>query len=114
MIVCRSTVRFAFCALSFSAYWGALTSAQAAEPSDELVQMVVDLLADEDKDVRALGFDQVRISAPGEQATLEFAAQLRKQSPEGQIGLLSALADRATRQLATRCWHYSTRRLTKE
>ncbi len=91
---CRSTVRFAFCALSVAACCGALAGVQAAEPSDELVQMVVELLADKDNDVRALGFDQVRTSAPGEQATLEFAAQLRTQSPDGQIGLLSALADR--------------------
>ena len=56
--------------------------------------MVVELLADKDNDVRALGFDQVRTSEPGEHATLEFAAQLRKLSPDGQIGLLSALADR--------------------
>ncbi|MBA4107574.1 MAG: hypothetical protein C0485_17700 [Pirellula sp.] len=71
-----------------------MAGVQAAEASDELVQMVVELLADKDKDVRALGFDQVRSSAPGEHATLEFAAHLRKLSPEGQIGLLSALADR--------------------
>ena len=56
--------------------------------------MVVELLADKDNDVRALGFDQVRTSASGERATLEFAGQLRKLPPDGQIGLLSALADR--------------------
>lgn len=94
MIRRRSTVYLALYVLSLVACRAGLVGAQTAEPDGELVQMVVELLADEDNDVRALGFDQVRTSASGERATLEFAAQLRKLSPDGQIGLLGALADR--------------------
>ena len=41
----------------------------ADEPGDELVQLVVNLLVDEDKDVRALALDQVRTEAKGEAAS---------------------------------------------
>ena len=51
-------------------------------------------MADKDKDVRALGFEQVRTGAKGEQATKLFAAQLSKMPPDAQAGLLSALAER--------------------
>jgi len=66
----------------------------AEEPSDELVQMVVDLIGDADKDVRAVGLEQVRSEAKGANATRRFAERLPKLSPEAQVGLLSALADR--------------------
>ena len=94
MIRRRSTVNLFLCVLSLAVCCAGLAVPQAAEPDGELVQMVVELLADKDNDVRALGFDQVRTSASGERATLKFAAQLRTLSPDGQIGLLSALADR--------------------
>ena len=94
MIRRRSTANLFLCAFSLVVFHAGLAVAQAAEPDGELVQMVVELLADKDNDVRALGFDQVRTSASGERATLEFAGQLRKLPPDGQIGLLSALADR--------------------
>jgi HEAT repeat protein len=73
---------------------GLTTGAWADEPDDELVQMVVELVGDADKDVRALGYDQIRTLPPGERATLRFVAELPKLPPDGQIGLLSALADR--------------------
>ncbi len=65
----------------------------AAEASD-LVKLAIGLFADQDKDLRALGFDQVRNEAPGEAATRAFAAELPKLSADAQVGLLSALADR--------------------
>jgi hypothetical protein len=64
------------------------------EAPDELIQLVVGLLADKDKDVRALGFEQVRTAAKGPVATGKFAQQLAKLPPDAQVGLLSALADR--------------------
>lgn len=94
MTYCLSTLRLFSCAVGLASVCGVTAGAEVAEPSDELVPMVIELLSDADKDVRALGFDQVRASAPGEQATLQFAAQLRKLAAEGQVGLLSALADR--------------------
>ncbi|HUS39280.1 MAG TPA: HEAT repeat domain-containing protein, partial [Pirellulales bacterium] len=66
----------------------------AEEGEDELVGLVVGLLGDQDKDVRALGLEQVRTAAKGPAATRQFAAQLPKLPPEAQVGLLSALADR--------------------
>lgn len=72
--------------------------APAAEPkaadSSDLVNLAIGLFADQDKDLRALGFDQVRNEAPGEAATRAFAAELPKLSADAQVGLLSALADR--------------------
>ncbi len=68
--------------------------AAADEPGDELVALVVNLLGDKDKDVRAIGLEQVRSEAKGPAATRQFAALLPKMPAEAQVGLLSALADR--------------------
>jgi HEAT repeat protein len=65
------------------------------QATDDLVQMVVNLLTDKDKDLRALGLDQVRTDAKGAAATRQFAGQLPKLPSATQAGLLSALADRA-------------------
>ncbi len=72
--------------------------AGAADPkvtdSSDLAKLAIGLFSDPDKELRALGFDQVRTDAPGEAATCAFAEELPKLKPEAQIGLLSALADR--------------------
>lgn len=62
---------------------------------DGLVPLVVNLLSEKDKDMRALGLEQVRTEAKGPAATRQFAAQLPKLPPEVQAALLGALADRA-------------------
>ena len=69
----------------------------ADPPGDELVAMVLSLLNEKDKDLRAVGLEQVRTEAKGAAATNQFAAQLPKLPPEAQVGLLSALADRGDR-----------------
>ena len=61
---------------------------------DELVELVTGLLADPDKELRALAFDQIRGEAKGEATTRKFAEMLPGFPAETQIGLLSALADR--------------------
>ncbi len=66
----------------------------AEEPADELVAFVVQLLNDKDKDMRALGLEQVRTEAKGEAATRQFAALLPQLPPEVQAALVSALATR--------------------
>jgi HEAT repeat protein len=66
----------------------------ASGSDDELVQLVINLLGEKDKELRALGFDQVRSEAKGAAATKRFAEQLSKLPAEAQVGLLSALADR--------------------
>lgn len=65
-----------------------------AQESADLVQLILNLLNDTDKDLRALGFDQVRTEVKGNAATQKFAALLTGMQPDGQVGLLNALADR--------------------
>ena len=72
----------------------AFSSFAKDESNDQLVQMVIKLLSEQDKDLRAVGLDQVRNEAKGVAATKQFAAQLPKLSAAEQVGLLSALADR--------------------
>ncbi len=74
--------------------WSVTAWSADAGSGDELVDLVVGLLTDADKDVRALGFDQVRSEAKGEAATKQFAALLPQLSPDAQVGLLDALTDR--------------------
>jgi HEAT repeat protein len=69
-------------------------SAAQDAPDDPLVQMIVDLVSDADRDMRALGLQQVREEVPGEAATKRFTKLLADLSPEGQAGLLEALGDR--------------------
>ena len=78
------------CAVLVLAFW----SFAKDEPSDELVQMVVKLLSEQDKDLRAVGLDQIRNEAKGTAATKQFAAQLPKLNAAEQVALLGALADR--------------------
>jgi HEAT repeat protein len=72
----------------------ATTSFSDEKADNELVVLVIQLLGDSDKDMRALGLDQVRTAAHGESATRHFAAELPNLPPHTQIGLLSALAAR--------------------
>jgi HEAT repeat protein len=66
----------------------------AADAGDDAVQMIVTLLHDKDKEVRALGLQQVREEAKGPAATRRFVAALPALPPAGQVELLDALADR--------------------
>jgi hypothetical protein len=71
------------------------TGTSAAEnPSDELVQQIVRLIGDPDREFRAAGLEQVRTGAKGAAATTLFASQLAKLDAGGQVALLNALADR--------------------
>ena len=67
----------------------------AADTSDEYRQLVVKLIGDNDPEFRAAGLDQVRTAAKGSDATKLFASRLPELNPEGQMALVSALADRA-------------------
>ena len=68
---------------------------QAQEDENEaLVQMVVELVGDADRDMRALGLQQIREEVPGEAATKRFAELVPTLGPEGQAALLEALGDR--------------------
>jgi HEAT repeat protein len=65
---------------------------EAASP--ELTEMIVDLLRNDDRDMRALGLQQIREEVRGEANTLKFAALLASLKPDAQVGLLEALGDR--------------------
>ncbi|MGO8750480.1 MAG: HEAT repeat domain-containing protein [Thermoguttaceae bacterium] len=66
----------------------------AEEPSDELVQMIVGLVMDKDRDMRSMGLQQIREEAKGPAATQRFVNLLPKLPAESQAGLLDALGDR--------------------
>ena len=71
----------------------------AAAPCDraiaqDAVGMILDLVGREDADFRALGLDGIRHGAQGEDATRRFVALLADRTPERQVELLRALADR--------------------
>lgn len=90
-------VRQVWCFLLISSVLTVLpaTSSRAAEqPSDELVQLIIKLIGDKDREFRAAGLEQVRSAAKGAAATQLFAAQLAKLDAAGQVALLNALADR--------------------
>jgi HEAT repeat protein len=73
---------------------GAAAPIAAEEAGNDVISLIVELLQDRDKDIRALGLEQVRSQAKGRAATHEFAAVLPNLTPDAQIGLLGALADR--------------------
>ena len=67
----------------------------AEDESDEvIIDMVLMLMRENDKDMRGLAFEQVRTEVKGPAATKVFAAELPKLSADARVGLLSALADR--------------------
>jgi HEAT repeat protein len=72
----------------------AIPLAAAEESNEELLQMVVDLLADPDKEMRALALEQVRSGIRGEEATKRLAEQLPKLPAASQAELIGALGDR--------------------
>jgi hypothetical protein len=64
-----------------------------AEQAD-LAELVGELLRDPDKEMRALGLEQIRAEAPGAELTQRFAALLPQLDEAGQTALLGALAAR--------------------
>lgn len=81
----------AMLAVSFAA-------ARAADDADaDAVAAVIDLLGEKDKEMRALGLQQVREELKGAAATRQFVAALPKLPAEVQAELLAALGDRGDR-----------------
>lgn len=69
--------------------------------SDDAVAAIAELITDKDKDVRALGMQQVREEAKGADATKKFAAMLPKLPSSLQVELLGALAARGDKTART-------------
>lgn len=84
----------AFLWLSLCALPARCCFAQDAGADEDVIQMIAELVKDSDRDMRALGFQQIREEVPGEAATKKFAALLPDLPPDGQAGLLEALGDR--------------------
>jgi HEAT repeat protein len=78
-----------------------ISRAVAQDADNQLVDLVVGLLREQDKELRALGLEQVRTEAKGEAATKRFTAELPKLPPDVQAELLRALADRGDRAART-------------
>lgn len=70
------------------------TGPAAEKPSEELLQQIVKLIGDPDREFRAAALEQIRSGVKGAAATQTFAAQLAKLDADGQVALLSSLADR--------------------
>ncbi len=87
--------RVLWCAMmGFVVAVGFTVGLRADEPSDDLVKMVAELLADPDPDMRNLALEQVRGEAKGEAATKQFAGLLPSLPPKTQAALIDALAER--------------------
>lgn len=67
---------------------------------DDATSLIIELLKDPDKEVRAIALEQVRTEAKGEAATLKFAELLPTLPAEAQVGLLSALGGRGDKAAA--------------
>ncbi len=87
----------------FVVIWGALVVASLpglspelarSDESNALLDMVVDLLASPEREMRGLAFQQVREEMPGEAATKRFVEELPKLPVDVQSGLLGALGER--------------------
>ncbi|MFM7561613.1 MAG: HEAT repeat domain-containing protein [Planctomycetota bacterium] len=67
---------------------------EATDPNADLLKLVVELLNDSDKDMRAVGLEQVRTELKGEAATKQLLALLPKLNAGAQASLVAALGDR--------------------
>ncbi|MEQ1825938.1 MAG: HEAT repeat domain-containing protein [Pirellula sp.] len=91
---CRYWLRVgSICVFVAMGVWANASVAQ--EPTGELVRMVIELLQNSDKDMRAIALEQICYEAKGTGATTQFASQLPKLNSEAQIELLRALGTRA-------------------
>ncbi|MGD0383014.1 MAG: HEAT repeat domain-containing protein, partial [Thermoguttaceae bacterium] len=66
----------------------------ADDSGDQLLDTVINLVSDKDKDLRAIGLQQVRDEVKGAAATKRFAQLLPKLSPDARTGLIDALGAR--------------------
>jgi HEAT repeat protein len=66
----------------------------ADDAGDQLIDIVVNLVKDKDKDMQAIGFQQVREEVKGVAATKRFVELLPKLTPDTRAGLIDALGIR--------------------
>ncbi len=73
-------------------------AADSDAPDPALLEMIVDLLRETDRELRALGWQQVREQVPGAAATQRFVELLPLLLPEARAGLIEALGERGDPQ----------------
>jgi HEAT repeat protein len=67
----------------------------ADDAGDQLIDIVVNLVKDKDKDMQAIGLQQVREEVKGTAATKRFVELLPKLTPDAQARLIDSLGTRA-------------------
>lgn len=77
-----------------TATWLPAPRADAGDADEALLEMIGELIREPDRDMRALGLQQVREQAPGESATRRFVELLPLLLPEPQAALIEALGER--------------------
>lgn len=87
-------MRFAIWFVIFVVSLTSPTLVQAQEVNDEVLNLITELVTGDDKDLRALGLDQIRAEAPGEAATAKFVELLGKVPADAIPSLIVALGDR--------------------
>jgi len=85
-IACLATL------LGVGAVAGILPAADA--PSADLLQLIADQIGDSEKEMRAIGLQQVRSEAAGEAATRRFLELLPTLRPDARAELVEALGER--------------------
>jgi HEAT repeat protein len=75
--------------------WAGAAPSNSEDSGDALVDMVIELLSDKDKDALAIGLQQVREEVKGAAATRRFAVLLPKLPPDARSDLIDALGARA-------------------
>ncbi len=83
-----------FLRLSVVGIFALVLFAPRVHAQDEIADAIIDLVKNEDKELRALAFEQIRKELIGAELTKKFAELLPTLPAGTQIGLLSALADR--------------------
>ncbi len=89
-------IKVALCLSFAGAAWFGVHAVRAADepPGNEQFKLIVEMIGDADRDMRATGLQVIREQMPGEAATKAFAGLLPKLSPEAQADLLDALGIR--------------------
>ncbi len=65
-----------------------------ADSAEKRMETAIQIIMNQDREMRAVGLEQVRDGLKGTEATQQFAALLPKLAPEAQVDLLAALAAR--------------------
>ena len=80
--------------LVFGCFLSITTAQESPDANADLLKLVVELLNDPDKEMRAVGLEQVRTELKGEAATKQLLALLPQLNSNAQASLIAALGER--------------------